>query len=391
MALVTADRVYETSTTTGTGTYTLAGAKDSTYRAFSAVCANNDTVYYCAFDTVNGGWETGIGTWATGGTLARTTVQTSSNANAAVSWAAGTREIFLAQTAASFAALHSSTNVVNGRITLTSGTPIPADVTGATTIYWTPYNGNQITLWNGVAWATYTFSETSLALGTLTSGKNYDVFGYQSGGALALELLAWTSDTARATAITIQDGRYCKSGDKTRLYLGTIRTTSTTTTEDSGGGVTNQVGAKRFVWNHYNRVRRPMRVHDTASSWSYTTATWRQANAASGNKCEYVNGGTSDSLIQGALLGAAYLASNTRTAMVAIGVDSTTTPSRFIGLGYNAVSTAGWFPISAPYSDSVSVGYGYLAWLENGANGTCSFGGTNASTSQTGLSLSYDC
>ena len=48
----------------------------------------------------------------------------------------------------------------------------------------------------------------SLALGTLTSGKNYDVFGYVSGGALTLESLVWTSDTARATAVTLQDGRY---------------------------------------------------------------------------------------------------------------------------------------------------------------------------------------
>ena len=44
-----------------------------------------------------------------------------------------------------------------------------------------------------------------LALGTLTSGKPYDVFGYISGGALALELLAWTNDTTRATAVTLQD------------------------------------------------------------------------------------------------------------------------------------------------------------------------------------------
>jgi hypothetical protein len=282
-------------------------------------------------------------------------------------------------------------NIVNGRLTLTTGSPIPTDVSGATTIYWTPYLGSQITLWDGSAWTTYTFTETSLALGTLTSGKNYDVFGYQSGGTLTLELLAWMSDTVRATAIALQDGRYCKSGDKTRLYLGTIRTTSTTTTEDTGGGTTTQVGAKRFVWNFHNRVRRPMRVHDTTSSWSYTTNTWRQANAAAGNKCEYVNGGTNDSLIQGALLGAAYLNSNTRTAMVSAGVSSTGSPSKFIGIGYNGVATAGWFPMSAPYADTPNAGYGYIAWLENGADGTCSFGGTNSSTSQTGLSLSYDC
>lgn len=95
MPLITADRVYETSTTTGTGAYTLAGVKGTTFQAFSAVCANTDTVYYSAFDTANGGWEVGIGTWGTGNILTRTTVLKSSNANAAVSWAAGTREVFL--------------------------------------------------------------------------------------------------------------------------------------------------------------------------------------------------------------------------------------------------------------------------------------------------------
>ena len=95
MPLITADRVYETSTTTGTGAYTLAGAKGTTFQAFSAVAADTDTVYYAAFDTTNGGWEVGLGTWGTGDILTRTTILKSSNANAAVSWAAGTREVFL--------------------------------------------------------------------------------------------------------------------------------------------------------------------------------------------------------------------------------------------------------------------------------------------------------
>jgi hypothetical protein len=103
MAEVTADRVYETSTTTGTGSYTLAGAIAG-YRAFSAVCANGDTVR-CFVEEVdangvpNGGWEVGVYTWGTGGVLARTTVEASSNAGAAVSWVAGTRRIGLGVTA----------------------------------------------------------------------------------------------------------------------------------------------------------------------------------------------------------------------------------------------------------------------------------------------------
>ena len=108
MALIAPpDRVLETSTTTGTGTYTLAGAMAG-FRAASAACANGDTAYYYAEDVdVNGvptgGYEIGIGTWATGNTLARTTIHTSSNANAAVSWAAGTRRISLSLTAAALA------------------------------------------------------------------------------------------------------------------------------------------------------------------------------------------------------------------------------------------------------------------------------------------------
>jgi len=109
MAEITADRVYETSTTTGAGSYTLAGAI-SGYRAFSAVCANGDTVR-CFVEEVdgsgvpNGGWEVGIYTWGTGGTLARTTIEASSNSNAAVSWSAGTRRIGLGVTTSKVALL----------------------------------------------------------------------------------------------------------------------------------------------------------------------------------------------------------------------------------------------------------------------------------------------
>lgn len=104
MALIIADRVLETSTTTGSGAYTLAGAVNGDYQAASAVCANGDTFYYYSegVDT-NGnpdgsGWETGLGTWGTGNTLTRTTVRGSSNAGVAVVWAAGTRRIALALT-----------------------------------------------------------------------------------------------------------------------------------------------------------------------------------------------------------------------------------------------------------------------------------------------------
>lgn len=100
-----ADRVKETSTTTGTGTYSLAGAATG-YRAFSAAFATADTVYYCVEDGTD--WEVGIGTLTTGTpwTLARTTILASSNAGAAVNWAAGTRNVFCTGAAAALVGKH---------------------------------------------------------------------------------------------------------------------------------------------------------------------------------------------------------------------------------------------------------------------------------------------
>ena len=94
MALVIKDRVKETTTTTGTGTYTLAGAEVG-FQAFSAI-GDGNTTYYTVTD--GGDWEVGIGTYtASGTTLARTTILSSSNAGSAVSWSAGEKFVFVTQ------------------------------------------------------------------------------------------------------------------------------------------------------------------------------------------------------------------------------------------------------------------------------------------------------
>jgi hypothetical protein len=90
MTFKTDDRVYETSITTGTGTYTLDGAAVG-FTTFSGMGANNLCPYFATDDT---NWEVGIGTILTGpARLERTTILRSSNADAAVNWAAGTRKI----------------------------------------------------------------------------------------------------------------------------------------------------------------------------------------------------------------------------------------------------------------------------------------------------------
>jgi len=91
MALVIADRVKETSTTTGTGTLTLGGAATG-YQTFSAAIGSGNTCYYAI--TLDSAWEVGIGTVGTG-TLSRDTVLESSNGDALVNFGAGTKDVFV--------------------------------------------------------------------------------------------------------------------------------------------------------------------------------------------------------------------------------------------------------------------------------------------------------
>lgn len=93
MACVYAPRVKETTETTGTGTYSLAGAA-SGFQSFVAGIGNTNTTCYCCTDGTN--WEVGYGTLTAGtpNTLARTAILASSNSESAVSWSSGSKEIF---------------------------------------------------------------------------------------------------------------------------------------------------------------------------------------------------------------------------------------------------------------------------------------------------------
>lgn len=93
MALALYDRVRETSTVIGTNDAILLGAVTG-FQSF-AVVGNTNTCYYTIADSA-GNWEVGLGTYSTSGpTLARTTVYSSSNANAKVAFPAGTKDVFL--------------------------------------------------------------------------------------------------------------------------------------------------------------------------------------------------------------------------------------------------------------------------------------------------------
>jgi hypothetical protein len=94
MALVLKDRVKETTTTTGTGTVTLAGAAAG-FQSFVVIGDGNQT-FYSIVDATSGAWEVGVGTYtASGTTLSRTTVVSSSNAGSLVNFGAGSKDVFV--------------------------------------------------------------------------------------------------------------------------------------------------------------------------------------------------------------------------------------------------------------------------------------------------------
>ena len=170
--------------------------------------------------------------------------------------------------------------ISQGRLTLTSNTPVlSSSVTGATTLYYTPYIGSQISIWDGSKWSVRTFTERSLSLSGLAANTNYDVFIYDNAGTLTLEAVAWSNSSAgtsaRASALSFLNGVRVKDSDK-RKYLGSFRTTATigqTCFQYGGSGATP---ARFFVFNEYNRVKRNLFANIYSGTHSYTTSTWRE-------------------------------------------------------------------------------------------------------------------
>jgi len=162
MALALNDRVKETTTIVGTGTATLLGAALG-YQSF-AVIGNGNTTYYCIADQGGSNWEVGLGTYtASGTTLARTTVLSSSNAGALVVFPAGTKDVFCTypsersvhqdQTLTAYVPQVAASNglVLNNKTVSTSYT-IPTGYNATATGPMTVASGAVVTIPSGSRW-----------------------------------------------------------------------------------------------------------------------------------------------------------------------------------------------------------------------------------------------
>lgn len=290
-----------------------------------------------------------------------------------------------------------------GRLTLTTAVPVTSsDVTGATTVYYTPYTHNVIMLYDGSGWIPTAFTELSQLTTDATkspaavaNSSNYDVFVWNDSGTLrATRGPAWTSDTARGTGaattelelfegrmvnkIAITNGPAARRG----VYVGSVRSNASAQINDSL--------ALRHVWNNFNRVPRPMKgATETTDSWTYTTNAYRQANANAANQLDLLIGLSEDF----AYAEVTHMGTNSSANVVAaagVGIDSTIVNSaQIIVPGFNSHTTAGQLTRhTAQWFGYPGLGRHVLAWLEiSAATGTATWFGDNGSPGslQTGI------
>jgi hypothetical protein len=258
----------------------------------------------------------------------------------------GTSKWTILRRTASYAALP------QGRLTLQSATPVMTSAqTGKTLVYYTPYIGNLVPIYDGTQFYAEVFAEMSNDLTATSTGKagpaaaantsNYDLFVWNDGGTVRLTRgPLWTSDTARGTGtgtselqrvagiwtnkVAISNGPGANLG----TYVGTIRTDGSAQANWQPGAVAaNGTAAILGVWNTFNRVEVKGFIGDSTTSWNYSTATVRPANNSSTMRVSAVMG------LQEEPLEARYNAVGGNTSggvdQAGIGFDST---SAFSGL-----------------------------------------------------------
>jgi hypothetical protein len=198
-----------------------------------------------------------------------------------------------------------------GRLTLVSGVPVMvSSVTAATSIYYTPYTGMNVPVYNGSNFdmidigaelVNVTTDATTNPAAVVASGV-YDLFVWLNNGVPTLSRgPAWTSATARSagTALTRVRGTLVNNVAITNgppqyqgTYVGTFSANGGAANVTMQWGTVASGGGKAILnlWNMYNRITAQTRVTDSIAPYTYTLAVVRQAGGSVNNAIQYTIG-----------------------------------------------------------------------------------------------------
>ena len=208
MAFITADRVRDTSTTAGSGSFSVSGTAPTGYRTFSAVLSVNDTFYYSIQHQTLNEWEVGLGTYSSANTFARTTIYSSSNAGSAVTFSAGTKDVFITMAASRSVQIDGSGQTINSGGTYTRTT---ITATAGQTSFTANYTVNYVQVYvNGIllnsADYTATTGTTVVLASAAAAGDIVDVIALNIGtftGGVTItgtptngQIATWTGSTS---------------------------------------------------------------------------------------------------------------------------------------------------------------------------------------------------
>ena len=244
-----------------------------------------------------------------------------------------------------------------GRLTFSSTLPvITTDYIAQTVIYYLPYVGQIVPVWNGTNFTLQSIGATgvSLTLNTtnMPSTQVFDVYASMQSGVLTLSAMYWGGNTARSTtvagktgagnasivqknglwvnnaAISASDSFNNTTGiaipQNQGTYLGSFYTTANGQSAMACRPAAGSGGDNNFLglYNAYNRVRTLAVSRDSTSSWTYTGTTWRAADNSTSNRITFVDG------LQESYISADYTVSMTTSSggvstQIGVNLDST--------------------------------------------------------------------
>ncbi len=265
-----------------------------------------------------------------------------------------------------------------GRLTLVTATPVMTTTQSAkTTIYYTPYLGTLVPIWDGAAMIMTGFTELSVATSDTTkspaaigASKVNDWFVWSDSGTMRVgHGPDWTDDVTRSagTALVRVNGIWLNNASITNgpaasrgTYVGTTRSNSSSQLDWIYGALASGGTAGFFgIWNAYNRKPVSSLSADSTDSWAYAAAAWRQANASAGMQTSYVCGLAED-IISATYTGFIF-STAANNGIVGIGINSTTSFSGVTGLVGGTISTLSTVAI---YNGVPGIGLNVIAAIE---------------------------